>query len=146
MKKFKNSLLVLDGIINLILGILLLLFPAGMINILGLPKSNTHFYPTILGAVLFGIGIALFIERYEKERNIRGLGLGGAIAINLCGAIALLVWLLFGQFSIPLRGYITLWVVAMLVLGTGLIEIITKSYTKNNLPTNQSSGADSPPK
>jgi len=130
MKKIRNNLLFIDGIINLILGILLLLFPAGTADILGLPKSNTHFYPTILGAVIFGIGIALFIERYKKEKKIRGLGLGGAIAINLCGAGVLLLWLLFGRIALPTRGCITLWIVAVIVLGTGLIEILTKSYKK----------------
>ena len=55
-------LLLVDGTVNLILGLLLLIFPFGIIDLLGLPPTNTHFYASILGAVLFGIGIALFIE------------------------------------------------------------------------------------
>ena len=128
MKSKHKTLLVIDGIINLVLGVLLLLFPAGVAELLGLPYTNTNFYPTILGAVLFGIGIALLIERYGAPKNIRGLGLGGAIAINLCGAGILLVWLLAAPFDIPLHGSIILWSTAIIVLIVGLAEIISKTW------------------
>lgn len=127
MKKKHAILLTIDGIINLVLGILLLLFPFGMAEILGVPQSNVNFYPTILGAVIFGIGIALLIERYGNTRNIRGLGLGGAIAINICGAIALIIWLVSTPLDIPLRGYVILWSVAIIVLVVGIVEILAKS-------------------
>jgi hypothetical protein len=128
MKKKHAILLTIDGIINLALGILLLLFPLGMAELLGVPKSNVDFYPTILGAVIFGIGIALLIERYGFSRNIRGLGLGGAIAINLCGAIALLIWLVSTPLNIPLRGYVILWSIVIIVLVVGIVEILAKSW------------------
>ena len=128
MKKTHAILLTIDGIINLVLGILLLLFPLGMAECLGVPLSTMNFYPTILGAVIFGIGIALLIERYGHTRNIRGLGLGGAIAINLCGALALLVWLVSTPLNIPLRGHVMLWSVAIIVLVIGIVEILTKSW------------------
>jgi hypothetical protein len=131
MGKKHALLLTIDGIINLALGILLLLFPLGMAELLSLPQSTVNFYPTILGAVIFGIGIALLIERYGHTRNIRGLGLGGAIAINLCGAIALLVWLVSTPLNIPLRGYVILWSIAILVLLIGIIEILAKSWKYN---------------
>ncbi len=125
--KSRSILLVSDGLINLALGVILLLFPLGVLEILGLPQSNTHFYPTILGGVLFGIGIALFIERYGIKYQIRGLGLEGAIAINFCGAIVLLVWLLIDPFDLPMRGYLVLWIIAISVLLIGLVELLTKS-------------------
>ncbi|NNL76615.1 MAG: hypothetical protein HKO68_09810, partial [Desulfobacterales bacterium] len=75
-----KTFLLIDGIINLVLGIILLFFPLGLVELIGLPYTNTNFYPVILGAVLFGIGIALLIERYGAHKDIRGLGLGGAIA------------------------------------------------------------------
>jgi hypothetical protein len=128
MKKKHALLLTIDGIINLALGILLLLFPLGMAELLGVPQSNVSFYPTILGAVIFGIGIALLIERYGFTRNIRGLGLGGAIAINMCGALALLVWLVSTPLNIPLRGYVILWSIAVIVLLVGMVEILAKSW------------------
>ena len=128
MERKHEILLIIDGIINLALGIILLFFPLGIAEVLGVPKSHMGFYPTILGGVIFGIGIALFIERYGSLRNIRGLGLGGAIAINFCGAIVLLIWLLSTPFEIPLRGYIILWSIAIIVLLVGMVEMITKSW------------------
>ena len=128
MKSKHKVLLAIDGIVNLVLGAILLFFPAGLVELLGLPLTNTYFYASILGAVIFGIGVALLLELYGAPSRIRGLGLGGAIAINFCGGGALLVWLLAVPLSIPLRGHIILWVVAIVVLIIGLAEIATQSY------------------
>lgn len=128
MKKQHEILLTIDGVVNLGIGILLLLVPLGMAELLGVPRSNLDFYPTILGSVIFGIGIALLIERYGYSRNIRGLGLGGAIAINFCAGTILLVWLVTSSLDIPVRGYIFLWAIVILVLGIGIAEIATKSW------------------
>jgi hypothetical protein len=122
-------LLVIDCSVNLILGVLLLLFPVGVIDLLGLPSTNTYFYPVILGAVIFGIGLALLLELIGYEKNIRGLGLGGAITINLVGSIVLIIWLVFASLTMPLRGWIILWVVGGLVFFIGVAELITKSWT-----------------
>ncbi len=123
-----KTLLLLDGAVNLVLGVVLLLFPAGMVGLLGLPPTSTNFYPSILGAVLAGIGVALLVERFGGDKGVRGLGLGGAIAINLCGAGALVVWLLVEPFDIPVRGCIVLWTVATLVLVIAGIELFTRSW------------------
>ena len=93
-----KTLLLIDGIINLALGVGLLLFPAVLVDALGIPQAESRFYPNILGAVLFGIGIALLVERFDGKRSMNGLGLAGAIAINLCGGIVLGALLLFGGF------------------------------------------------
>jgi hypothetical protein len=124
----KKILLAIDSAVNILLGVLLLLFPAGMLELLGLPSVEHHFYTTILGAVIFGIGIALLIELRWAREGISGLGLAGAIAINLCGGGVLLGWLLLGPFELPLRGQIVLWVVAIVVLGIGIVELISKSW------------------
>ena len=128
MKNKHRVLLFIDGCINLILGVILLFFPAGIVELLGLPPTNTYFYASILGAVIFGIGLALFIELYGASSHVRGLGLGGAIAINLCGGGALLAWLVFVPLSIPLHGRTILWIVATLVLIIGLAELVSKSW------------------
>ena len=125
MESKHKALLLIDGIVNLILGLLLILYPVGIVELLGLPPTDTYFYPIILGAVLFGIGIALLIERYGEPRKVRGLGLGGAIAINLSGAGALVIWLVISPFSLPIRGKIILWSVAIAVLAIALAEIVT---------------------
>jgi hypothetical protein len=83
-------LLIVDGIINLILGLFLLLIPFGMAPFLGVPEPVSYLYPCVLGAVLFGIGISLILEGRGGSKGIRGLGIAGAIVINFCGAGALL--------------------------------------------------------
>ena len=128
MKPKHRVLLAIDAAVNLILGVFLLLFPAGMVEFLGLPPTDTYFYATILGGVIFGNGVALWIELPGAARGVRGLGLGGAIAINICGAGVLLVWLLLGDLDLPLRGQVTLWVVAVVVLGIGAAEIAARSW------------------
>ena len=45
MRSKHKTLLVIDAIINLVLGVLLLFFPAGVVELLGLPLTNTNFYP-----------------------------------------------------------------------------------------------------
>ena len=128
MKLNGKTLLFIDGIVNLLLGILLLLFPLGIAGLVGAPLSNTNFYPTILGAVIFGIGIALLIDVYGQPHGIHGLGLAGAIAINFFGAGILTLWLIFAPLSLPLRGYIVLWAIAIVVLAIGFVELISKSW------------------
>jgi hypothetical protein len=128
MKPTSRILLIVDCAVNLLLGLLLLLFPIGIVDLLGLPETNTHFYPSILGAVIFGIGLALLFELLGYSRNFRGLGLGGAILINLVGSIVLLIWLLFGSLNIPLNGQIILWTVGLVVFLIGIVEIVTKSW------------------
>ena len=130
MQTVDKRLLEIDAAVNLALGILLLLFPAGIGILLGAPPTDTHFYSGILGAVLFGIGIALLIERYGGPKNIRGLGLEGAIAINFCGAGVLFLWLLLVPVDIPLRGKLILWCIAIGVIGIGVIELLARRATK----------------
>ena len=127
MGNMSHFLLTADAIINIILGIVLLLMPIGLDQLLGLPIPVHYFYPTILGAVLLGIGIALLLERYNGHRNVRGLGLNGAIVINFCGVCVLIFWLVFTNLNIPLRGLILIWVIAILVLITGVFELFVKS-------------------
>ena len=78
--------LVIDAAVNLLLGLLLLLFPSGIAAWLGAPSAASAFYPSLLGGVLFGIGLALLLEARRRGQGPRGLGMAGAICINFCGA------------------------------------------------------------
>jgi hypothetical protein len=127
MKYKQHALLAVDASVNLILGLVLILYPVGVLQFLGLPPTNTYFYATILGGVIFGIGIALCVELWGASLRMRGLGLGGAIAINLCGAGVLLAWLTLSDLDIPLRGQIILWLVVVIVLGLSIAEIAVSS-------------------
>ena len=121
-------LLIIDGIINLVLGILLLLaipFSSEITRFLGVPVITEAFYPSIMGAVFVGIAIALFIEAKREDRHgLTGLGLGGAVAINLCGGIVLMGWLVFGSLHLPLRGAIFLWVLALTLVAISMLELL----------------------
>jgi hypothetical protein len=121
----RSTLLKTDAAINLILGILLMAFPAGLVKALGIPLADPCFYPTILGGVLLGIGLALLVECYRKSSRFVGLGLGGAIAINLCGGFVLAAWLLSNKLTLPLRGQIFLWSLVVLLVGISLLEGLT---------------------
>ncbi len=46
----------------------------------------------------------------------------------LLGLLLLLFWLVFGKLDLPLRGQVTLWIVALLVLGIGIIETLNKTW------------------
>lgn len=127
-------LMTIDGIINMALGMLLVVFPAPLVNALGIPEAP-GFYPNILGGVLIGIGIALFIERGNQGQHSSGLGLNGAIAINLCGGIVLAGWLMFGDLSIPLRGYLIMWGLVILLLGISIAELFAKTRTDGKAAT-----------
>jgi hypothetical protein len=124
----KHLLLVVDGVVNLALGIMLIFFPAQLMVAFELPKAETFFYVNILGAVLFGIGIALLLERFASQKKITGLGIGGAIAINLCGAGTVIYWLLFGSLELPQTGKIFLWSIALIVFGIAIAELVSTSW------------------
>lgn len=116
-------MLAVDAAINLLLGGALLLLPSTTISFFGLPAANSPFYVTVLGAVLFGIGIALWLERRNEERG-HGLGLTGALAINVLAASTVLFWLVMDPFDLPTRGYIVLSIVVTAVFGTAFLELL----------------------
>jgi hypothetical protein len=124
----KNLLLVIDGIVNLALGILLIFFPEQLKGALDLPEVETFFYVNIFGAVLFGIGLALLLDHFTGRAGITGLGIGGAIIINFCGGGALLYWLIFGGLRLSPGGALFLWSIAILVLGVALVELLSKTW------------------
>jgi len=100
---------------------LLGLYPERVIALLGLPVSELPFYASILGAVLFGIGIALFVEVSSPGM---GLGLIGAISINACGGLCLGAWLVWGDLKVPLEGLIIMWSLVAVLVGVSAIELI----------------------
>ena len=126
-----SKILLVDAAINLILGILLAIFPTSVVEALGVPATDATFYPSILGAVLIGIGVALVIECVRKPTGPAGLGLYGAVAINLCGAAFLVGWLLIGNLEIPFRGRAFLWGLAILLIVISLVELVFSRITSD---------------
>jgi hypothetical protein len=58
----QSAILNIDAAVNLTLGGLLVVFPRGVMLVLGVPIPETPFYASILGAVLLGIGLALIVD------------------------------------------------------------------------------------
>ena len=59
--RWQRRLLALDSLINLVPGAGLLLVPRQVIDLLGLPATDTTFYASVLGAVL----VWLLIDPFE---------------------------------------------------------------------------------
>jgi len=125
----RRPLLLADALINLLLGALLLFYPQWLVEALGMPVVATSFFPNVLGGVLFGIGLALLIAH---RGGTQGLGLDGAIAINLCGAGVVVGWLVIAPHAIPPRGKITLWIIALAVIAFGLVELQHRVASKTD--------------
>lgn len=128
-----SKILLVDAIINLILGALLATFPRSVVEFLGVPDTDATFYPSILGAVLIGMGVALVVECVKKPNGPFGLGLHGAIAINLCAAVFLTGWLLVGKLEIPLRGQVFLWGLAVVLITISLVELAFGRVAKHGV-------------
>lgn len=122
----QSVLLAIDGVVNLALGILLIVFPSPVVLALGLPGGESGFYANILGGVLFGVGVALLIERLRPPLNTVGLGLAGAISINLCGGAVLAAWLFLGRLELTTIGAIVLWGLVVLLVVLSLIELVAQ--------------------
>lgn len=129
--KYGKLLILTDSLINLFLGIVLMAYSNFMVSIFGLPETEQNFYPNILGAVLFGIGLALIIE-FRRKKEFIGLGLGGAIAINIFGGIVLLLWLIWGNLNIPIHGTIILWVLDFVLIGISSLELYAYQQGKRS--------------
>ncbi len=122
----RSTLLEFDGAGNLFLGFIFLVFPTSVSELMGLPGGESRFYPTVLGAILFGIGVALLLERFRGSRNITGLGLAGALTINLSFGIALAFWLLATNVELTLLGSVVLSSLAVLLIGISGVELLTE--------------------
>jgi hypothetical protein len=120
----RPNLLEVDAGLNLALGLLLLIFPPRLVGLLGLPTAGPAFYPRVLGGVLTGIGAALLMERSRHADGLIGLGLGGAVAINLSGGLVLAGWLASRKLDLPLRGELTLWALLATLIGLSAVELL----------------------
>lgn len=120
----RGRLLLVDAAVNLALGVVLLLAPLGSLRSIGVPSPSTYLFTSILGGVLVGIGGALL----ASARGLDGLGLVGAIVINVCGAVALIGWLVSSDSALVPLATVTLWVIAALVLLIAGLEVASKPW------------------
>lgn len=120
----RSQLLTVDGVANLLFGIALLAFPRPFFETLGIPWTGHGLYPTILGGVLVGIGIALMQEARSRFEGAKGLGLTGAVAINLAAGLAIAAWLVrSGADDVSASGRVFLWLLVLFLVGLSAGEI-----------------------
>lgn len=127
----KNHLLAIDASINLLLGLIFILVPKQMVILLGADLSGDISTVNLLkatlaifGGVLAGIGFALLLEFLNRPKGLTGLGLGGAVMINLSGGFILAGWLIFGNLIIPQPMLAILWILFLVLVILSAIELI----------------------
>ncbi len=126
----ESTLVEIDGFGNVILGLLFILLPVGLADTLGIPIDESGFYSTVLGGILIGIGIALLVERFGRGERVVGLGLVGAISINLSFGIVLGLWLLIRTVEVSRQGTVLLWLLVIILIGISSIELLSLRRNK----------------
>lgn len=107
------------------IGFVMLLFPITAAKIAGLPHGNTAFWPRLFGVAMLGMSAAFAFEGYTQltqNINARGLGLGGAIVINLIAILCLVGTLIF-KGVMTKRGLLLIWSLVLLLILLILLEI-----------------------
>jgi hypothetical protein len=116
-----QQLLWIETLLKLAGGLVLVLAPLATIRLLGLPRTETGFWPRLLGFVLIGLAGALFVE--GSQPGSRGLGLLGCVIVNFC-AVSMLGGLLALEAGPPsARGRAVLWALVVLLVSLSVLEI-----------------------
>ncbi len=121
-----DQLLWIEALFKGSLGLIMLLTPLTAARVVGLPHGASPFWPRLFGAALLAITAAIAVEGYSEHipntPDVRGLGLGGAIAINFVTLLALIGALVFR--GVPSRrGKLLLWVISLFIVFLMLLEI-----------------------
>ena len=117
----ESTFLWIDAVFNLLMGVGLLTFPPAIVRALGLPETKATIYPRVFGGVLIGIAIALVVEAMVPAFG--GLGLGGAIAINVSGAAVVSGCLISRPGDIAATGRFVLWTVVVVLIVLSAVEL-----------------------
>jgi hypothetical protein len=94
-----------------------------LVSALGVALPGVTFYASMLGAVLLGVGLALLVERSRGTLGFPGLGINGAILVNICCAATLGIWLFYKSLNLLQIGYILLWALVAGIVTITLAEI-----------------------
>lgn len=116
------QLLWFEIILKAAAGLCLFLLPITVIRILGLPRPDTGFWPRLVGAILVGIAIGVFMTiRFPDARG--GIGPAGLIPINFMGATAMIAPLIMGTAAPTRRGTLFVVAAAVVLLALAFLEI-----------------------
>jgi hypothetical protein len=117
-----QQLLWIETLLKLTAGLLLVLAPLSTIKLLGLPRSETAFWPRLLGALLIGLACSLYLE--GRAPGSHGLGLAGCVIVNFSA-----VSIMGGQLALEAgppsaRGRAVMWGVVVLLVMLSVLEIV----------------------
>ncbi len=120
-----SNLLSLEVLVHAGLALLLLAVPGLLIRTLGWPPEPMRFWPRLLGAMqaAIALGIVTTLMRWSHDGMSAGIGLAGAIVINLTMAFALFSMLFLGPYAPTRRGRFVIGVLAGILLLLALVEI-----------------------
>lgn len=116
-----QQLLWIETLVKLAPGLALLLAPGWTARALGLPRDPTGFWPRLLGGTLVGLAAGFVLEGWIG--NVHGIGLAGALAVNLAAAGTIAGLLILGKAAPSRRGRILLWLAVALLVLLALLEL-----------------------
>lgn len=120
-----DQLLWLETLLKGGIGLVMLFTPITAAKIAGLPHGNSAFWPRLFGAALISIAAAFAVEGYTQlNPNVTagGLGLGGAVIINLVTILSLIGTIIFKGVATR-RGLLLLWSLSLTLTFLMLVEI-----------------------
>lgn len=115
-----DFVLIGDALLKLSAGVVLVLSAGRLMKTLGLPSGEPRFYARLLGSLLIGVGLALMIEALPT--GWRGLGAGGAAAVNFIAAVILALLTIGRPGGTNPMGRRLLWIMAASMLAFGALE------------------------
>lgn len=111
----------LETVLKATAGLTLVLMPIPAIIVAGMPRPVSSIWPRMLGGVLIGLAIAIFIALKYPETKV--IGPAGLAAINLCGGGAMAANLMLGTAATTRRGKFFILANTLLLLAFGFVEI-----------------------
>ncbi len=117
-----QQLLWIETLLKLAAGLVLVLAPLSTIKLLGLPRTETGFWPRLLGALLIGLAGALYVE--GSSPGSQGLGLAGCVIVNFSAASMLGGMLALEAGPPSTRGRAVVWGIVVLLVLLGVLEIV----------------------
>ena len=116
-----QQLLWIEIVLKTSVGALLFLVPRATAKALGLPPVAQSFWPRLVGGALLGIAAAVALGTWLGRPG--GLGLAGAVAINLTAAVVIVAELSLAKDGMAKRGRVLSWLAAGGLGLLGLVEL-----------------------
>jgi hypothetical protein len=116
------QIVAIEVLLKLGVGLALVVMPATVSKVLGLPRSEVGFWPRLLGATLIGLAAAIYLE--ARISGGKGLALAGTIAINLTVALMIAMLLIAGQTGAAGRGRAILWITVAVLIALSVVESV----------------------